>query len=186
MKKYIYFLALIAIFSIGCQDDDVSFDPLVLQHDGANATAPALPIGVYEAAVHFNSNDVQLHPNTELIALEYYIQERPAYAEIRLSSSNGGNVPGNIFFSREVTNLIEPFGWNRFDLGTPQQLNNGLWISLYFENDVEFLRTMGCDGGPAVTNGDWLYDDFDGQWLTYQGRTGESINWNIRGILQDR
>ncbi len=186
MKKYIYVMMMVLVAGIGCQDDDDNFDPLLLHHDDENANAPALPVGEFEAAAHFTINDVRRHPNTELVAIDYFIEDLPAYAEVRISESNGSNVPGNITFSRDVTNQIIPFSWNRVNLGDAQPLGDGLWLSVFFDNTVDNLRFMGCDAGPGRANGDWLYDDFDGQWLSYQTRTGESINWNIRGVLQNR
>jgi len=188
MSNYIklFSFVLLGLFIGSCQDDDSDFDLFTLRHDGENATAPALPIGDYEAGAHFTAADVANHPQTELIAIEYFVQDRPASAEILVSASTGGNAPGNIMFSRDVSTEIVPFSWNRVDLGSPIPLNNGLWLSMAFTNNVDNLQVMGCDGGPRNANGDWLFDSFDGNWLTYQNRTGESINWNIRGILQDR
>jgi len=48
------------------------------------------------------------------------------------------------------------------------------------------LQTIGCDAGPNSTGGDWLYQESDGRWLTFQQRTTtESINWNIRGFVSE-
>ncbi len=185
MKWYSYLL----IFALGfasCADDDDSFDPYVLKHDGENSTSPNLPPGEFEAAVHFTVLDIDQYPGKELIAIDYNVYEVPDRAEIRVSESNGSSVPGNIIFSRDVTNEINPFGWNTVNLGTPIPLEGGLWLSLYFENSVDDRQTIGCDGGPGSVNGDWLFDSYDNQWLSYRSRTGESINWNIRGVLQDQ
>ncbi|NBC09496.1 MAG: hypothetical protein GVY26_20080, partial [Bacteroidetes bacterium] len=46
-------------------------------------------------------------------------------------------------------------------------------------------QSIGCDAGPNQSNGDWLYDSNDSQWLPYTDRTPESINWNIRGELTE-
>jgi hypothetical protein len=52
-----------------------------------------------------------------------------------------------------------------------------------YHNDV--LQSIGCDAGPAAPDGDWLYQDSDQEWQTFRQRTGESINWNIRGKVTD-
>lgn len=188
MKTITYFLfaALLAISFTACQDDDDNFDLYTLRHDGDNATAPALPAGKYEAAVHFPLSDVQRHTGTELIAVEYFIQDRPAYAEIRISASNGTDTPPQNYDLYDITNQLQPFSWNTLQLPVARSIDDGLWLSVYFESAVDDQRIIGCDGGPSVRNGDWLYDDFDQQFRTYEARTGESINWNIRGILRDR
>ena len=186
MKTHAYILLLALAAMMGCADDDDNFNLYLLSYDGENSTAPALPVGEYEAAAHYDIDEVRRHPGTELVAIEYFIYDRPEWAEVRISESNGNNTPGNIVFSQVVTNQIIPFSWNRVNLGDAQALNDGLWLSVYFENSVEDLRTMGCDAGPSTGEGDWFYDSFDDQWRTYQARTQESINWNIRGVLQDR
>ena len=185
MKRFLYSFLLMAAI-IGCADDDDSFDPYVLQHDGENATSPALPVGDYEAGAHFTLTDVDRHQDKVLVAVDYNVYNRPARAEIRISESVGPSVPGNIIFSRDVTNDLIPFSWNRIELGAPLEINNGLWLTLYFENEVDNGQIIGCDAGPGRVNGDWLFDSYDGQWLSYLARTGESINWNIRGVLEDR
>jgi len=44
--------------------------------------------------------------------------------------------------------------------------------------------TVGCDPGPAVPDGDWLYSSADGQWMALSQRFRVSINWNIRGTVE--
>ena len=45
---------------------------------------------------------------------------------------------------------------------------------------------MGCDAGENYTGeGDWLFQDADFQWLTFANRTGDRINWNIRGKVSE-
>ena len=186
MKYYLYLLTIIIIGIAGCGNDDDSFDPYLINHDGPNATSPALPIGDYEAGAHFNVNFVSGYLDKNLIAVDYFMYNIPDRVEVRVSASLGSSIPGGIIFSRDVTNEIIPFSWNRLDLGTPISLDNGLWLSVYFENSVDDLQVIGCDGGPGQANGDWLYDSFDNQFLSYRSRTGESINWNIQGVLADK
>ena len=186
MKNYIYLALFFTIGIMSCADDD-NVDPYLLHHDGENAGSPFLPPNIYEAAAHFTSNDVRRYEGKVLTAIDYNIYDVPDYAEIRISVSNGGSVPGGIIFFQDVTSEIIPFSWNRLDLGIPVELDGGLWISLYFENfsSSDDRQTIGCDAGPANGNGDWLYDDADGRWLSYWSRVQESVNWNIQGVLQD-
>jgi hypothetical protein len=185
MKSYIY-LILLLIGAFGCSNDDSPANPNLLNFDGPNATSPALPIGDYEAAAHFNANFVADYQNKELIAIDYFMYNIADRVEVRVSESLGSSLPGNIIFSRDVTNEIIPFSWNTVNLGAPISISGGLWLSVYFENSVDNLQIIGCDGGPGQANGDWLYDSFDDQFASYRSRTGESINWNIQGVLQDR
>lgn len=186
MKKYFYLALIITIGFASCQDDD-DIDPYLLHHDGENVGSPFLPPNIYEAGAHFTSNDVQRYAGKELIAIDYNIFDIPDYAEIRVSESTGSSVPGSIIFSRDVTNEIIPFSWNRLNIGNGIDLDGGLWISLYFETTSSSTdqQTIGCDAGPSNGNGDWLYDEADGRWLSYWSRVQESVNWNLQGILQD-
>jgi len=69
-------------------------------------------------------------------------------------------------------------------LAQPVRLtSNEVWISLEFSHPAR-QATIGCDPGPAVQDGDWLFATSDGQWQTLRQRTTISINWNIRGVLQ--
>lgn len=187
MKKLLYLFVAIAVVSFtACQDDDDNFDLYTLNHDGANADAPALPAGSYEAAAHFTRADVERHAGTELVAIEYFIRDKPAYAEVRISPSDGSNQPGTNYEFYDVTNELTPFSWNTLQLPFAKSIEEGLWLSVYFESVVDDQRIIGCDGGPAALNGDWLYDDYDQTFQTYEAREGVSINWNIRGVLRDR
>lgn len=184
MKNYFYFALLLAIGFASCQDDD-NIDPYSLHHDGESVGSPFLPYGEYEAATHFTAGYVSQYSGKELSAIEYNVYEMPEFAEIIVSESNGLGRPGGILFSQVVTNQLIPFSWNQLNLGVPIDLDGGLWISLYFRNSPGESQTIGCDSGPAQGNGDWLYDDVDQQWQTYSNRVGESVNWSIRGVLQD-
>ncbi len=54
---------------------------------------------------------------------------------------------------------------------------------MYVEH-AQQQQSIGCDAGPRKTNGDWLFSGADLSWLTYQERTGEGVNWNIRGRVE--
>ena len=65
-----------------------------------------------------------------------------------------------------------------------RQVHGDLWISLAItHSDVQ--QSIGCDAGPNKSGGDWLFKSADGLWDTYLDRTGESVNWNIRGIVSE-
>lgn len=179
-------LASILTF-VSCSDDDAEFDPYVLHYDGENNNSPPLPPGEYEAAAHFATSDLTDYFDKELVAIELYIYNRPDSGSVVISESAGPGSPGNIIQSYDIKDDIDPFSWNRVELTSPLPLDDGLWLSFYFENSINNYQIMGCDAGPRDANGDWLFDSQDSpQWRTYADRTGESINWNIRGILQDR
>jgi len=64
---------------------------------------------------------------------------------------------------------------------------NDLWISIEAAH-IQTIRSVGCDTGPAVSNGDWIYASAVGEWQTFRDYTTNTgnpvnINWNIRGIV---
>ena len=57
---------------------------------------------------------------------------------------------------------------------------------LVYGFDMPKRNNLGCDAGPTDGGGDWLFRDSDGEWDSFRQRAGgESINWNIRGIITE-
>ena len=77
--------------------------------------------------------------------------------------------------------LPRPNKWNTHTLTQAITLKNeDIWLSIEFKFPGS-RRTVGCDPGPALPDGDWLFNSMDGQWTPFNKRTGgASINWTIR------
>lgn len=186
--RYLLLLFLVGTLFIACKDDDegLVIDPYLLHYDGPNETAPILPVSDFEAGVFFPRSVTNQYGAKKLVAIEYYIKELAEVIEVNVSENTGGNIPGALIFSQTVTSDVQEESWNRIDLNEPINIDNGLWLSVYFKNAIDQSQTIGCDAGPGKIHGDWLWDKADGQWRSYLDRYGQSINWNIRGILEDQ
>ena len=110
---------------------------------------------------------------------------KPQSAEIRIYGEGSPSFPGTLLYAAVVTDQIRTLQWNEHTLSTPVDMTgDDLWISVALTHASE-QQSIGCDSGPNVANGDWLFQSADGQWDTYRNRTGESVNWNIRGKISE-
>jgi len=165
----------LVLFS-SCKDDP---NDLQLNHDGANFNSPELPAATYESAAMFPSAFDGNDAGNELYAIEYYIDQIPASAEINVYRG-GTNEPDSLVFSAPVLTQITQDSWNVATVSPPIVLDGGnFWISMRY-SQTGTQRTLGCDAGPAVSNGDWLYDSQDGSWIPLSDRSTININWNLR------
>ena len=189
--KYIHIFGLIVIFALfqACNDDeigpsepDIDLELIVLNHDGPNVDAPQLPANTYEAAVRFTASDLGIAVGGKLQEVHYFIQAPPDELEVRIYTG-GTDTPGRLLYQQDVSRTIRASAWNQHTLPNPLTLNNDdLWIALRFRHRID-QRTLGCDPGPAVRDGDWLLDAADNSWLPLRQRAPISINWNIRAAV---
>jgi len=69
------------------------------------------------------------------------------------------------------------------DNALPIDASTTLWLVAEVEL-AEDQQSIGCDAnGSGVDGGDFLFSPGSG-WGTFGDETGESINWNIRGIVE--
>ena len=186
------FIALLGIFflSVSCENDtiapsepEIDLNLIVLNHDGPNVNAPQLPAGTYEGAVRFTPSDLGIAVGGKLTEVHYFIQAPPETLEMRIYSGSAGNNPDKVLYQRDLSRGIRGSAWNKHTLSNPITLNqDDIWIGLRFSHSID-LRSLGCDPGPAETNGDWLFDSADGNWLPLSQRAAIDINWNIRAAV---
>lgn len=180
--KTTYFLALLsAVILFGaCKKDSENF----LQLDGDNFSGPLLEAGAHEMAVRFTSDATSRFQGKQLTAVRWFTGPRPATTEVRVYGPGSGNTPGALLFSKNVSSSVRPQSWNEYELDTPVDITGEeLWISIAF-TQTESGQSIGCDSGPNKPGGDWLFS-IDSEWRTYIQRTGESVNWNIRGRVSE-
>jgi len=188
-SRIVLLLLTVSVLSIGCQPDDTQEDgTITLRHDGDNDFSPELPgASIYESAVRFPATQVEAYVGDELTEIDFYIFNVPSSCELFVYTSSNGNVPENeVYRSGNLVNTLNSEAFNTHVLTTPLVLDNeDLWIGVRFTHNSG-QRTIGCDTGPADTNGDWLFDSTDGFWQPLVQRTngGININWNIRGIVE--
>jgi len=182
MKTYkIALIAAAILMAFACRKDTVND---LLQLDGENFTGPLLGAGFHETAVRFSPDITRPFTGKQLGAVLWYTGPRAANTEIRIYGPGAGSGPGALLYSKDVTSLARPFAWNEVELDAPVAITGEeLWIGIAFVH-IESGQTIGCDAGPNRPGGDWLFST-DAQWRTYTDRTGESVNWNIRGRAID-
>ena len=185
MKISHFLLLFAALFMVACGDDDTNPTPdNVLRLDGDNNSGPLLAAGEHELAVHFTSAKMADYAGQKLTEVEFFVgQPLPANCRVRVYRG-GVNTPGTQAYEFDVTNGLQTLKWNKHKLSTPVDLTGeDLWISVFVVHTNE-QQSIGCDAGPRKDGGDWLFSGSDSQWKTYQARTNESVNWNIRGTVE--
>ncbi|MEL6986693.1 MAG: hypothetical protein AAGK97_02595 [Bacteroidota bacterium] len=188
--KYLSLLFLsMLVLATSCKKDEP--DPQVqnlLFWDGENNTAPAFPAGQeYEPAVFFPSSVTSDFTARQLIAVDFVAYTPPARGTVFVYEG-GSNSPTNIIAEQSFTaSDLRDNSWNRIEFSNPATINGtNLWIGINFELTSQ-QQVIGCDAGPNQSGGDWLYESNDNSWRTYRDRSGgESINWNIRGVVSEQ
>lgn len=185
MKKVLFLLTLgLFLFSCNNDDDAVAAD---LAHDRGINDAPFLLAGDYIVAARFTSSDLSNVQGKQLEAVDYYLRNTPNQCEVRVYTGTTGNGPETLVYSESVTVEMEADTWNTHNLSTPVDISGqDIWLAIRVVLADED-QTIGCDVGPAVTNGDWIVSDVNNQWTTYRDFTNPtvSINWNIRGQVSE-
>ena len=187
--KYVLPFALLCatLFLTACQSDDdaTPFSDGYFHYDGSNNTAPNLDPGEHEAATRFTANMLADFKGQHIKEIEYFMAFPPAATQIKIYSSNGGNVPTNLLYTANVSNGITETSWNTHTVTRDIIIGEeDIWVSVALSHDIR-MQSIGCDSGPANSDGNWLFQSVDGEWKTYQARTNESINWNIRMQLEE-
>lgn len=191
MKNLLAFFLILGIAFSSCKKDDNESIQL-LHWDGNNQNAPELPVGDYIVAARFPAIDLTEYVDSSLTGVRFYLQSIPN--DLRVVVYEGETeIPGNsvaeptnvVFQSNVLSATVESGSWNTVDIPAPVVITGEpLWIAVSFRHN-ENIRSIGCDPGPALTNGDLIQDAAvnDGKWTKFSTETPESINWNIRGII---
>lgn len=177
-------LGLLSLLALSaCQKEDESPVSSGLSYDGPNASGPLLLAGNFEAAARFPASETSAFQGQRLREVTWFMGVLPASCKVRVYGPGNGNEPGSLLYSADVTDRVQVPAWNTHELRDPIPIDGQeLWISIAFTHPAT-QQSIGCDAGPNVPDGDWLFSSNDNQWRTYIQRTGESVNWNIRGIV---
>ncbi|MBK9013632.1 MAG: hypothetical protein IPM82_05865 [Saprospiraceae bacterium] len=180
---HLFFLLGIALFA-ACNDDDTATPKNILSYDYGNVSGPLLDAGEHELAVRFPASTMADHVGKKLTEVQVFVGNLPQACLIRIYGAGNTSTPGQKLYEGNVLNAITSGQWNNFKI-TPGIAITGedLWIGVYVEH-AQQQQSIGCDSGPRQTNGDWLFSGSDQDWKTYQERTNEAVNWNIRGKVE--
>jgi len=182
MKKISFLLLALVVLFTACGDD--RNEGAALRLDGDNLSAPLLTADTYEAAARFSAAETGQFVGQNLTEVSYFIAGTPQQTTL-IIYSGGTNEPEQVVYEASLTGTITQNSFNNHVLAEPLAITGEpLWISIKIRQN-RTLQTIGCDAGPTSIGGDWLFQESDGQWLTFGQRNGESINWNIRGFVAE-
>lgn len=177
-------MLLLAFCFTSCGDDGSE----ELNFDGDNFSAPILVPGVHECAARFIPALLEDFAGRQIVAINYFMKELPDEAEIKIYGESGPSEPGAVLYSRDITNEMQANSWNLHTVSSPITLNGieDLWISIKVVHFSDKC-SVGCDEGPADTNGDFYFSEFNNFWTSFRSATNQetSINWNIRAVLDE-
>jgi len=152
----------------------------LLYYGQNQADAPSFDIGNYEAAARFTPAKIGNLAGKTIKEIHYFIVEKPDSIKLKLYGPSNDSIPGTLLYSADVTDSALTHRWNVHKLTQAITLKNeDMWLSIAFRLNG-YRKTIACDPGPALPQGNWLYDAMDSKWITYVKRTGTSINWTIR------
>lgn len=182
MKNLICASLLLAfLFSLAScgSDDESNPTEATLNHDGPNEFAPTLLAGDYEAAAAFRSAETSQYTGWEIYEVEVFIRFLPDYASLTIYGAGDAMSPGTVLGTQTIPSLM-PEQWNTITLDQPVAISgNDLWVAVSFGHTAS-EAVIGCDPGPAVTDGQWLYDASTQTWEVVR----ININWNIRAKIR--
>lgn len=186
MKISHLFLLLGLLFFTACKKDN-STTPAgatTLKYDGENNSGPLLEAGEHEFAVRFPASTLADLVGKKLTEVQVFVGELPQACIVKIYRQGNSSSPGEKIVQSDVLSSLEFPKWNKIKI-TPgiEITGEDLWVSVYVDLSTK-QQSIGCDAGPRKTNGDWLFSGSDHDWLTYQERTGESVNWNIRAVVE--
>lgn len=184
MKYFQFFLIAFSLFAItSCGSDGEE----VLNYDGANFSAPEIIEGNHEAAARFSSAVTSSLEGRQITSVDFFIQDLPDDCEVRIYEGGTPLEPGDLIYAEDAFTGLRSNSWNTHTLITPFTIGTeDIWVSIFFRHDSP-KQSIGCDSGPADSNGDLLWGTIDYEWRTFRDRTSgqTDINWNIRAIVAE-
>lgn len=194
LPLYLLFSLLASLSFMACEDDPIDFEPPPeppvvvddeLRLDGENLTGPTLNQGVHRFGVRFSESELLDYDGRELTGIRVFVGARPEYLDLLVYSGgddnpNTANLVGEIL--TELPDDLRRFVEYEFENPIAISAEEPLWLVAEVELDGR-QQSIGCDAGPRVAGGDWLWSN--DRWEPFAERVpGESVNWNIRGVVR--
>ena len=185
MKNIFFLLLGISFLAVSCQDDPVVISA-DLHLDGVNATAPTFEPGVHNCAVRFSAGVTSGFFGKDLEEIEFYLADVPNQINVQVFAEGSRTEPGDLLYEEDITNEVNPDSWNLHTLSSKIPIvGEDIWVAFEI-SQLSRIATIGCDSGPAVPDGDWVFTSETNRWETFRELTGtESINWNIRANVSE-
>jgi len=196
MKYGIFSLLLFTLLLGACRDDDdagggniVIFNnpETVINYDDANFSAPQLPQGDYEMAALYPASTMQAQIGKKLKQVAVYLTNSPPAVGLNVYGPGANGAAGELLYTADLKPGSTIDSWNVHTLSPALELDGeDLWVSI-FVSHPELMGSVGCDEGPAVNNGDKLYEYGVNDWsdLRIFTNNASNINWNIRANIGD-
>ena len=171
-----------------CGNDDDATVTETLNYDGPNVTAPQLPPGTNQFAAYFPGSETARFGGRNLERVSFYLSQLPEGVRVVVYDEGPDNrTPGaELYRSSELINRAST-GWNEhLLLSTPVELTgDGLWLAIEVDLAQGSPISVGCDAGRNYNaNGDLLLLSINTQYASFgQINPGETVNWNIRGVI---
>ncbi len=182
--QHLLFLLAISLFTACKDDDNDPSGPTILKYDNDNISGPSLEAGEHELAVRFPASIMADHVGKKLTEVQVFVGNLPQTLNIRVYGPGDASTPGAKLYDGPVINATTANKWNNYTISPGLEITGeDLWISTHIEHAIQ-MQSIGCDSGPRKTNADWLFSGSDLSWKTYQERTGEGVNWNIRAKVE--
>ena len=180
-------LALTLFIGTGCQKEDGPAPTVTLNYDGPNASAPQLQGGLNTYAAYFPPAEVSTYTGRTLERITFYLTQAPlATSVVVYDEGPDDRTPGAELYRRDLTARITTTGWieHRLVDQVVPITGRGIWLAVEVELEAGSPFAVGCDAGRTYNpNGDLLRPGLATQYASFNDLTGETVNWNIRGIL---
>src|SRR5262245_36093971 len=139
----------------------------LLYYGGNQLDAPTIDVGRYQAAARFTPLKIGNLVGKTIKEIHYFFMDKPDSIIIKLYGPMDDKGPGALLYSADVTSAAEHAKWNVHTLTQAITLKNeDIWLSIEFKL-TSSRKTIGCDPGPALVDGDWLYSFQDNQWIAF-------------------
>ncbi len=158
-------------------------DQATLELDnGTNYDAIGLTAaGTFQVAAQFTAAQTAQYTGWNLIQVQVYINDVPTSAALKIYDAGTATSPGTLLYSAPFTPVAS--SWQTIDLSTPVAITGGdIWVG-YEVTHPAGLYPAGCDAGPAVSGGDWIYNG--GTWSQLHIIAPSlNYNWNIAAVVE--
>ncbi len=180
-------LALTLFTGTGCEKDDAPATT-TLNYDGPNASAPQLQGGQNTYAAYFPPAEIAPYVGRTLDRVTFYLTQVPQATRVVIYDEGPDDrTPGAELYRKDITARITTTEWIEDRLIPGIELTGrGIWLAVEVELPADSPFAVGCDAGRTYNrNGDLLRLGLATQWASFNDLVGETVNWNIRGILAD-